>query len=63
MARSAEKRIGTPDENKRHVLLDGGRAPPRMGIIRALLDWLDAYLGPVAPPGLPSACGPNYPNA
>jgi formylglycine-generating enzyme required for sulfatase activity len=41
--------LGTPDEDKRHALLDGGHLPPdRRAIIREVLDWLDRYLGPVA---------------
>jgi len=34
---------------KRHVPLDGGHLPPdRHALIRAVLDWLDRYLGPVS---------------
>jgi formylglycine-generating enzyme required for sulfatase activity/dienelactone hydrolase len=40
--------LGTPDAEKRHVVLDGGHIPARMDEpIRVILDWLDKYLGPV----------------
>ena len=40
--------LGTPDEHKRLVLLDGGHVPASPNeVIRAVLDWLDLYLGPV----------------
>ena len=39
--------LGTPDEYKRHAILDGGHSPPRNQLIRETLDWLDQYLGPV----------------
>jgi hypothetical protein len=40
--------LGTPDENKRHVIAEGGHDVPRQLLIRETLDWLDRYLGPVA---------------
>jgi len=41
--------LGTPVEDKRHAVLEGGHLPPdRRAIIREVLDWLDHYLGPVA---------------
>ena len=39
--------LGTPEENKRHVVADGGHDVPRALLIRQTLDWLDTYLGPV----------------
>ena len=40
--------LGTPDEHKRLVLLDGGHVPASTNeVIRHVLDWLDLYLGPV----------------
>ncbi len=40
--------LGTPDEHKRLVLLDGGHVPSSPNeLIREILDWLDLYLGPV----------------
>ena len=40
--------LGTPEEHKRLVLLDGGHVPGSPNeVIRAVLDWLDLYLGPV----------------
>jgi formylglycine-generating enzyme required for sulfatase activity/dienelactone hydrolase len=39
--------LGTPEAGKRYVLFDTGHVPPRNGIIRETLDWLDHYLGPV----------------
>ena len=42
--------LGTPAKDKKHVLLDGGHATPvaQPDLIKAYLDWLDQYLGPVA---------------
>ena len=43
--------LGAPEGAKRHVVLDGGHLPPdRRAIIKEVLEWLDRYLGPVAPP-------------
>src|SRR6266446_622619 len=39
--------LGTPQKHKREVLFDSGHLPPRNGIIKETLDWLDLYLGPV----------------
>ncbi len=40
--------LGTPDEHKRLVILEGGHVPAKPNeVIRAVLDWLDEYLGPV----------------
>ena len=40
--------LGTPPEHKRHVVFEGaGHVPPRLELIREVLDWLDRYLGPV----------------
>jgi predicted esterase/predicted Ser/Thr protein kinase len=39
--------FGTPAKDKKHVLLDGGHATPVADLMRAYLDWLDQYLGPV----------------
>jgi pimeloyl-ACP methyl ester carboxylesterase len=39
--------LGTPAEDKRHVLFNGGHVPQGTGIVRETLDWLDRYLGPV----------------
>jgi dipeptidyl aminopeptidase/acylaminoacyl peptidase len=40
--------LGTPEEHKRLVLLDGGHVPASTNeVIREVLDWLDLYLGPV----------------
>ena len=40
--------LGTPDEDKRLALLDGGHVPASpTEVIREVLDWLDRYLGPV----------------
>ena len=42
------KLLGTPPEHKRHVVFEGaGHVPPRIEVIREILDWLDRYLGPV----------------
>jgi dienelactone hydrolase len=39
--------LGARDKDKRHVLFDSGHAPPRIPVIKEVLDWLDRYLGPV----------------
>jgi len=39
--------LGTPDELKRHAILDGGHLPPKSQIVNETLAWLDRYLGPV----------------
>jgi len=42
--------LGTPDKDKRHVILEGSHAvilTARNEVIRETLDWLDRYLGPV----------------
>jgi hypothetical protein len=42
--------LGTPEKDKKLVLLDGGHIVPRSkDIIRETLDWFDRYLGPVSP--------------
>jgi len=42
------KLLGTPAEHKRHVIFEGaGHVPPRIELIREVLDWLDRYLGQV----------------
>jgi eukaryotic-like serine/threonine-protein kinase len=38
---------GTPERDKRYLLVDSGHVPPRNDIIRETLNWLDQYLGPV----------------
>ena len=40
--------LGTSPPHKRHVIFENaGHVPPRMEVIREVLDWLDRYLGPV----------------
>jgi len=39
--------IGTPDDLKRHTILEGGHMPPKNQLVRETLNWLDQYLGPV----------------
>jgi formylglycine-generating enzyme required for sulfatase activity len=39
--------IGTPDNNKRHAILDGGHKPPQDQLVQESLKWLDQYLGKV----------------
>jgi eukaryotic-like serine/threonine-protein kinase len=39
--------LGTPPEHKKHLVLRGGHVPPRLDVIKGVLDWLDRYLGPV----------------
>lgn len=38
--------LGTPASDKRHVVFDSGHVPPRMEVIKEILDWLDRYFGP-----------------
>jgi len=38
--------LGTPDEDKKWVVYDGGHSVPRTQRIRESLAWLDRYLGP-----------------
>jgi predicted esterase len=39
--------LGTPGAHKRHVVFENaGHVPPRVDVIREILDWLDRYLGP-----------------
>jgi hypothetical protein len=42
--------LGTPDKDKRHVIVAGGHADfiHQMDVIQQVLDWMDRYLGPVA---------------
>jgi len=43
------KLVGTPAEHRRYVLFENaGHIPPRLDVMREILDWLDRYLGPVA---------------
>src|SRR5262249_16961442 len=43
------KLVGTAPEHKRYVLFDNaGHVPPRLELVREILDWLDRYLGPVS---------------
>jgi eukaryotic-like serine/threonine-protein kinase len=39
--------LGTPPENKRHLVYDAGHLVPRSQLIKETLDWFDKYLGPV----------------
>ena len=39
--------LGTPPQDKRHVLFDTGHAPPLLPVMKEALNWLDRYLGPV----------------
>jgi dienelactone hydrolase len=41
--------LGTPAKDKFHLLFNGGHTAPREDTVRAVLDWLDRYLGPVIP--------------
>ncbi len=42
------ERLGTPMEDKRHVVLDSGHLPsPWNEVIRETLEWMDQRLGPV----------------
>ncbi len=40
--------LGTPAQDKRHVVLDGGHLPPKYSeIVKEVLTWTDQRLGPV----------------
>ena len=40
--------LGSPAEDKRHILFEGGHFVPRHQLIQETVDWLDRYLGPVS---------------
>ncbi len=41
--------LGTPAQDKRHVVLDAGHLPPQYTeIVKEMLAWADSRLGPVA---------------
>jgi len=43
--------LGTPSDNKHHLVLDWGHIPPHFTeVIRACLDWAERWLGPVETP-------------
>lgn len=39
--------LGTPERDKRHVVLESGHAPPAPATVKEMLKWFDQYLGPV----------------
>ena len=41
--------LGTPEKDKRHVVVDGGHINPagRPDVMKEILEWWDRYLGPV----------------
>jgi dienelactone hydrolase len=39
--------LGTPKEQKRYIVYEGGHDVPRTQLISETLSWLDTYLGPV----------------
>ncbi len=39
--------LGSPPQDKQHVLYDTGHAPPMLPVMKEGLNWLDHYLGPV----------------
>jgi eukaryotic-like serine/threonine-protein kinase len=41
--------LGTRPEHKRYRIIENaGHVPPRIEVVREVLDWLDRYLGPIA---------------
>ena len=40
--------LGTPAKDKAHLIFEGGHSAPRKDVVKAVLDWLDRYLGPIA---------------
>jgi hypothetical protein len=43
--------LGTPEADKRHLVVDAGHVPPRGLYMREVLDWLDRHLGRVGTQG------------
>jgi hypothetical protein len=41
------KLLGTPEEQKSHLVYDTGHSVPKNQLIKESLAWLDKYLGPV----------------
>jgi hypothetical protein len=39
--------LGSPKDQKKHLLYETGHNIPRNELIKESLDWLDLYLGPV----------------
>jgi dienelactone hydrolase len=39
--------LGTPEKDKKHIVMDGGHTLLNQEVIREVLAWLDRYLGPV----------------
>jgi dipeptidyl aminopeptidase/acylaminoacyl peptidase len=39
--------LGSAKNQKKHLIYDSGHMIPRYELIKAMLDWLDRYLGPV----------------
>jgi eukaryotic-like serine/threonine-protein kinase len=39
--------LGSPAQDKSHVLYDTGHAPPLLPMMKDTLNWLDHYLGPI----------------
>jgi hypothetical protein len=39
--------LGTPEKDKRRVVVDSGHIPPNDLLVKEMLDWLDRYLGTV----------------
>jgi dienelactone hydrolase len=39
--------LGAPDQDKRHIVLEGFHVLPQYAVIKEALAWLDRYLGPV----------------
>ena len=39
--------LGTPAQDKHHVVFKAGHVPPNELMIKEVLDWLDRYQGPV----------------
>lgn len=40
--------FGTPDKDKRHVVVDSWYAVSVFAVVKEALEWLDRYAGPVA---------------
>jgi len=54
-ARPFFEMLGTPPEDKRFYVSEGGHFVPHSELIRESLDWLDRYLGPVEDSGVGTA--------
>ena len=41
--------LGTPEDDKRHLVFESGHSVPREELEKESVSWLDKYLGPIEP--------------